>query len=189
LPLTEGCTIGATRAATSVGNNPDASSTTRRIFETIDATVYDASIRRWKARGVVSDDVHCTYKCLRWMNPKDMNNRNILTTIAQTYDGGPPPSGACPTILAKRRRTVPNAVSNKIQPTRVANIDTRLSNTTVLSDMYPQIMQQSVDDTSRTSVSSEFVPHVIAITNIMMLAVTEYSTHRIQLLPSSTSFW
>ena len=123
------------------------------------------------------------------MNPKDMNNRTILTTMAHTYDGGPAPSGACPTILPKRRRIVPNDASNKIQPTMVANIDTRLSDTAVLSDKYPQIMQHRVDATTRTSVSTEWVPHVIAMTNIMMLAVMEYSTHRIQLLPLSTSLW
>ena len=110
--------------------------------------------------------------------------------MAHTKGGGPgePLSCDCLNMLPNLRSITPNDDNISSQPMTVDNLDTRASDLAVASERNPHSIQQIVDVINKRRVSVEFVPLTTAITNNMMEAVMEYSTHLIQLLPLSTAF-
>ena len=89
-------------------------------------------------------------------------------------------------MLANRRTIITNTVIINIQPTNVASMDTYVFVVAVTSDKYPHIIQHNVAILIKISTSVEFVPHVTATTNNMIVAVILYSIHRIPFRPRST---
>ena len=164
-------------------NSPLANSETKSVLDTMEATVYEASMRRLNATD--APVVHCFLMCTRWMIPKTMNSMVSVTSIIQIQSGGEKSvPRVCPMILENRRMITEKPEISKSHPTMVAAIETLLYvPVAVVSDMYPQIIQHNVATHTKSKTSVELTPQVTAIVNSIMVAVMLYSTHRTQLLP------